>query len=427
MALGNCNVTAVPEPVSSLRKTLGIAAFLVIATVLLWELGTLLTNTTLLPPDDFVEYWAAGRLNLQGHNPYDPELLLPLQQAAGRRTDEAIMMWNPPWTLTLAMPLGLLPARIGQLTWTALLLVMIVGSAQLIWRYYGAPADRRIVAVLMAIFFMPSLTSLQIGQIGPVLLLGLAGFLFFEGRKQDFIAGVVASLLAIKPHLVYLFWIALPVWAVTQRRWRVLAGGITAGMLATLLPLALNPQVIAQYRHALLITPPAQWFSPTPGAFLRRAFGWDHFWLQFVPNVVGVVWFLPYWYRRRRTWNWGDELPVVLLASFATAAYGAWPFDVVVLLLPVVQAAIWTLGEQGRPLRRRALLYFLAIDGLILTMELLHIKSLWYVWEAPVILVAYLDLRRLARMQSGRHNNSINVTAALPPASPAPSLLPARE
>ena len=34
--------------------------------------------------DDYVEYWAAGRLYITGGNPYNPDELLPLQNQAGR-------------------------------------------------------------------------------------------------------------------------------------------------------------------------------------------------------------------------------------------------------------------------------------------------------------------------------------------------------
>ena len=74
-------------------------------------------DPTIWPPDDYVEYWAAGRLNLEGANPYSKATLLPLQQSAGRElatVDDAVMMWNPPWTLSFVMPLGALPARLGQ-------------------------------------------------------------------------------------------------------------------------------------------------------------------------------------------------------------------------------------------------------------------------------------------------------------------------
>src|SRR5438477_8868221 len=71
---------------------------------------------TSLPLYDFVEYWAAGRLTLQGENPYDIERMEQMQREAGR-SDEGILMWNPPWTLPLVLPLGLLDVRTAHLVW----------------------------------------------------------------------------------------------------------------------------------------------------------------------------------------------------------------------------------------------------------------------------------------------------------------------
>ena len=73
--------------------------------ILVYQLGGLIAKPGVLA-DDYVEYWAAGRLNLSGADPYAGDQLLPLERAAGRKT-EVLMMWNPPWTLALAMPLAL--------------------------------------------------------------------------------------------------------------------------------------------------------------------------------------------------------------------------------------------------------------------------------------------------------------------------------
>ena len=110
----------------TLLSSLALVALVVGAGVLLLPL---LNDPGIWPPDDYVEYWAAGRLNLHGQNPYSPELLLPLERGAGRDTDEAIMMWNPPWTLSVAMPLGALPARLGQFVWLFLQAGCLVGAA----------------------------------------------------------------------------------------------------------------------------------------------------------------------------------------------------------------------------------------------------------------------------------------------------------
>ena len=74
------------------RHLLTAAGCALAAVLLAGQVRTLLSDPTVWPPDDFVEYWAAARLTLDGQNPYDPALLLPPQQAAGRATDEAVMM-----------------------------------------------------------------------------------------------------------------------------------------------------------------------------------------------------------------------------------------------------------------------------------------------------------------------------------------------
>ena len=58
----------------TLLSSLALVALVVGAGVLLLPL---LNDPGIWPPDDYVEYWAAGRLNLHGQNPYSPELLLP--------------------------------------------------------------------------------------------------------------------------------------------------------------------------------------------------------------------------------------------------------------------------------------------------------------------------------------------------------------
>src|SRR5262245_20776559 len=179
-----------------------------------WKAQGLLDDPSILPPDDFVEYWAAGRLNAHGQNPYDGSLLLPLEQAAGRDTQDPVMMWNPPWTLSIAMPLGLLKARVAQLLWLAAGLILIVGCADRIWTLYDGSPERRWVAWLVSLSFAPTLFVLNAGQIAPFILLGITGFLACERAGRYVVAGAFAALLAIKPHLVYLFWPAVAVWAI---------------------------------------------------------------------------------------------------------------------------------------------------------------------------------------------------------------------
>src|SRR5438128_2601871 len=123
----------------SSRKILSLFSAAAVIALLIFQFRSLLADRSILPPDDFVEYWAAGRLNAQGENPYDPDKLLPLERSIGRDTDEAIMMWNPPWTLALAMPFGLMDGRAAQLLWLLLGFLFIGGGADWLWRIYDGP------------------------------------------------------------------------------------------------------------------------------------------------------------------------------------------------------------------------------------------------------------------------------------------------
>ena len=386
-----------PPACRSPRLLLMVGVLLACLGVIGWKGSELLADPSVFPPDDFVEYWAAGRLNALGQNPYDGTLLLPLEQHAGRDTDEPVMMWNPPWTLILAMPVGLLKARAAQLLWLAASLVTVVGCADRLWALYGGPTGLRWVGWLLALTFLPTLFVLQAGQIGPFILLGVTGFLLAERAGRPWQAGAAGVLVAIKPHLAYLFWIALAVWAIRRpvpTRWKVIAGGVLAGALATAVPLACNPDVVDQYRDALTHRTPEQWKSPTLGSLLREVFGAERFDLQFAPALLGLAWLAATgWRGRHREWDWANRMPMLLLASFVTASYGAWPFDLVVLLPAVIQvgAGMATNGDRGRVLVAGAV--YVAFNAAALAMNLTHCTSETFVWMAPSLLAAYALLR----------------------------------
>src|SRR5262245_54052354 len=80
------------------RLLLMVVALLVALTALVLAISRGGLPLADLPLHDFVEYWAAGRLLADGENPYDPEKVKDLEKEAGR-TEEPILMWNPPWAL----------------------------------------------------------------------------------------------------------------------------------------------------------------------------------------------------------------------------------------------------------------------------------------------------------------------------------------
>ena len=149
------------------------------------------------------------------------------------------------------------------------------------------------------------------GQISAFLLLGCALFAWCAKRRLHFAAGAAAVLIAVKPHLAYLLWLAVGLDAIVNRRWRIVLGGVVTGVVATLFPMALNPDVWADYFDAYRSSPvpPSKWVSLTLGVLLRVAWGTDQFWLQFVPMGVVLLGFGWHWARHAKRWDWTEQLP----------------------------------------------------------------------------------------------------------------------
>src|SRR5260370_357358 len=83
--------------------------------------------------------------------------------------------------------------------------------------------------------------------VGPLLLSGAPLLRLSHDSIWDPPAGPAPTLLAVKPHLAYLFWLALLLWAVQHRRWRVLAGGAGAGLALVGIALVFDPLVLGHY------------------------------------------------------------------------------------------------------------------------------------------------------------------------------------
>jgi Glycosyltransferase family 87 len=342
--------------------------------------------------DDFVEYWTAGRLLLAGQNPYSPSRIHDLEKVQGLQEPNPLMMWNPPWTLTLLIPLSFLSYEVSRIFWLYLNFGVVFLSANLLWKLYGGDPRLRAVPLVLTLSYFPTLLALRLGQISPLILFGVVGFLHCEKRGKMWLAGSVAVLISIKPQLVYLFWIALVLWAIRRHYWAVLvASGLTL-LLFTLIPSVLNPNLIAQYVNAVVSAPPAN-VTPTVGALLRMMFGADRIWLQFLPTAIGLLWFISYWRNRSQKWNWIEQMPVLLLMSVLTTTYG-WQFDLVVLLPAIVQSAVKLASLRSIAALKVGALLFLLMNLVALSLNLLAVKSVWFFWLPLCVFCGYLAINR---------------------------------
>ena len=342
---------------------------------------------------DFLEYWGSARLLLAGKNPYSPEQLLEVQRSVVGNKKGLTIMWNPPWTLFFLIPFGLLSFSTGQLLWLMLNAASLLVCSAHLWRIYGGPPGRYRIAWLICFSVVPTYGILYMMQITPLVLAGIVGFLHFQERKQWWLAGTVLVLIAIKPHLAYIFWLALLLWVLEKRQWRVILGGVISGMIITIIPLLFVSDLFGYYFQAYLADTaltPFNWATPTLSNALLLLFGLDNVWVRLVLPIGSLVWFLLYWRKQRNNWIWTEQMPLILLLSQATTVF-AWTYDQILLLPALMQVAIWSTSGGPRKIISVAFIAFLLINlpTLLVLNGVLIPNGFWLFWMVPVFLLAY--------------------------------------
>jgi hypothetical protein len=325
-----------------------------------------------------------------------------------------IIMWNPPWLLIWIYPLFWLPFLTAAQAWLIVNAALILLSATLIWKTPARGPDQRhtecacyspplAIAWVAAMIFVPALQTLRMGQISSIILLGVAGFLYFAARERSVLAGIFLALTSIKPHVVYLVWMGAAWWVIWQRRW-----GFVVGVLATLLPTLLVltfvwPAWPAGYQEAMS-QPPLYWETATLGGILRELIFTETPQAQFLPPVLGAVCFGVYLLWRRLALDWQNCLGPVLLVSVPTAAYG-WGFDQVVLLVPYLQIVLW-LFEKDTLTNRDQVATFVGlvlVECGIAAVYMLSIPAQYLFWAPWALGAVYLYalLQRRASVAAG--------------------------
>ena len=372
---------------SKIWKTILLWALLILAIILLSRMRLS------VPLYDYVNYWSAGRLNLQGNNPYDLDQLLFQQQQVGWTEEWVLPTWYPPWALSILMPFSLFSYTPSRFLWFLASVSILVFAIVQSWKIYEGPPRQMWLGLFIGVLFTPTLIALMLGQASPWILLGVMGFLVYIKKSRSlWLAGIFAGLISIKPQLLSLFWIALVLWSLKQRKWQVLAGSGVSIVIGLAIASIFNPAVLIEYIQSILSSPPFFLATPTIGFFLRTFLGYEKSFLQFVPTLLGVVWLIFYWGKKHSTWDWQQEMPILIFVSIITAPY-TWSHDQLILTPALMQATILLLHFRNHLKTMFLLAIFLCVN---ITNLLIHklLDETWVIWMAPVLLVCYLIARQ---------------------------------
>jgi hypothetical protein len=351
---------------------------------------------------DSIAYWAAGKLLVSGHDPYDVGQVLALERSQGYSESKPLVLRTPPWSLFLVIPLGRLNAFAAWTLWVALSLGAVIVSIRLCWKIYGNAARPPAIFLVVAYLFAPIPACLVAGQMGLVLLLGIVLFLWWE-PSHPFIAGMALILPLAKPHVLSLVWVVLVFWAVKEKQRRLLAGLILAFVMATGLALIFQPAIFQHYQAMLRQASIGHEFIPAFSGVIRLLLFRRLFWVQFIPMALGLAWACWFYRKNRARWNWREHGPALLIVSVLTTPY-AWLTDEVVLLPAILQAAIWVYSRRHQLAVRSklAVSMFAALNFLLLL--ILNAKVPFatgiYFWSSLLWSAWYFCGRRVRSLQT---------------------------
>ena len=179
---------------------------------------------------DFVPYWVGVRAMLNGQSPYNPGTTQTIQSILLGGPPEIggdpMMFVYPAWIFLLLVPWALLPLRWAVALWTGLLLfgaLHLIGFLAIRW---GATRPRATAfwALVLTVGGLPFLViSASKGQLGLVSL----GALMLVNRlwkRHEMAAGIVLGLATLKPTLTVIPTLGFLLWAVMERKYRLLVG-----------------------------------------------------------------------------------------------------------------------------------------------------------------------------------------------------------
>lgn len=165
---------------------------------------------------DFDTFWRSAAAFWEGRDVYD--------------TGAGLTNLNPPlWTLLIS-PLGLMEPLVAYRVFVLFSLIITVGYLAWMAEELRLRSRWAVVGAVMLLLSSPLLATLALGQIYPVLALGLVVAWVADRRgKPSISGGALGLVVALKPSLAPVL-----LWPLVRRRWGAFGAALVSGAAATL-------------------------------------------------------------------------------------------------------------------------------------------------------------------------------------------------
>lgn len=346
-----------------------------------------------VPNSNFSFFWLAGRMILDGENPYDEAQYLAGHDANG-------MDWRPnnifpyPLPLTLfCIPLGFFSMKTAYIMWQVVSLLVVALTIYILLSQWQDRQQRNLLLPIFffLLFFGPLYLTTHAGtfSVFPLIIL-LVAILLLE-KDKSLLAGIVLAFTMLKPPQGLTILLLVGVWFLAKRNWKAIAGVALGGLIILVVGLVQDPQWIQKFLGA-------------GDAVMDRTLGvhsnvWAFAYLGCngaspCANILGGVLSasllgvaaLLLWQNQAR-WSAWEAMNLIIPVGFVSTIY-LWAYDQLPYIIPI----IWIVGTLVQKQRSILLAFFFLIlldlaSIFALVQQAFTEKDLWSLSTTILVLV----------------------------------------
>ena len=192
--------------------------------------------------NDFYPRWRGAQLFWQeGMDPYSEEATAVIQTdmygRLAKPDEDQVLFVYPFYVVFVLLPLTWLPVSYSwiQAIWLTVMIFSLITAVVLTLRLldWTMPPWLFALTLIWTILFYNSTRTIILGQFAALILLWLAAALLMLKQEQYGWAGIFLALTTIKPQMTLFVLPALLLWALWQKKWRLIFGfgGMMVGLL----------------------------------------------------------------------------------------------------------------------------------------------------------------------------------------------------
>ncbi len=394
---------------TAIQKTIGIIVTFILIGGMIFLRARISATGFDFQSSNFTFFWLAGRMVMEGENPYDET-----QYLAGHETYG--IKWQPnkifPYPLPLAIfcvPLGLLSLPAAYITWQIITLIIVAVTIFILLNHWEETAPMRLLVPVFAamFFFGPLYLTLHTGSIGVIAVLAIMGAILLLEKDKSLLAGIALSLTILKPPQGLTILLLAGIWFLARRDWKAIYGVAIGGVALLIIGMIQDPLWVIKFRGA-------------SEAVMDRTLGvhsnvWAFAYLAckgaspcstLLGATLGLTllglggFFL--WQNQSNVTAW-EAFNVILPIAFVSTVY-LWAYDQILYIIPIV----WIIGTLVE--RTKSYIYafiFLIVLDLYSFFALIEqagtSKDLWSLGTTIIVLgmVIWLNIRSDSVVEKG--------------------------